>query len=242
MMRGALTASGTAMATVAVRRVEAGGHGTLLAVLEELGVRVLPNTAGCATASEAVLTAKLAREAFETDWVKLKVIGDERTLLPDAWSCRGRRAAGRGRFRRAALHDGRPRAGRPPPAGRLCRGDAARRAHRQRPRHPQPAQHPLLRKRSRCRSSSTRASGRRRSGTGHGAGLRRRAGGHRGEPGARSGGHGPRPWPPHGRGGAPGGGGEQGTTGSVGVRRIRKAGRGGWLGPWPADRAPGSPR
>jgi thiazole synthase len=47
-------------------------------------VRVLPNTAGCATASEAVLTAKLAREAFGTDWVKLEVIGNDRTLLPDA--------------------------------------------------------------------------------------------------------------------------------------------------------------
>ena len=47
-------------------------------------MRVLPNTAGCATASEAVLTAKLAREAFSTDWVKLEVIGNDRTLLPDA--------------------------------------------------------------------------------------------------------------------------------------------------------------
>ncbi len=79
----ALRASGTAMATVAVRRVEAAGRGTLLSLLRDAGVRVLPNTAGCATAAEAVLTAKLAREAFETNWVKLEVIGDERTLLPD---------------------------------------------------------------------------------------------------------------------------------------------------------------
>jgi thiazole synthase len=79
----ALRASGSAVATVAVRRVEGAGRGSLLTLLAELGVRVLPNTAGCATASEAVLTAKLAREAFETDWVKLEVIGDERTLLPD---------------------------------------------------------------------------------------------------------------------------------------------------------------
>jgi thiazole synthase len=79
----ALRASGSAVATVAVRRVEGSGRGSLLALLGELGVRVLPNTAGCATASEAVLTAKLAREAFETDWVKLEVIGDEGTLLPD---------------------------------------------------------------------------------------------------------------------------------------------------------------
>jgi thiazole synthase len=84
VLGAALRAAGTAMATVAVRRVEAAGRGSLLSLLDDLGVRVLPNTAGCATASEAVLTAKLARDAFETDWVKLEVIGDERTLLPDA--------------------------------------------------------------------------------------------------------------------------------------------------------------
>jgi thiazole synthase len=83
-LRASLEASGTAMATVAVRRVEASPQGSLLTLLDELGVRVLPNTAGCATASEAVLTAKLAREAFGTDWVKLEVIGDDRSLLPDA--------------------------------------------------------------------------------------------------------------------------------------------------------------
>ena len=53
-------------------------------MLDDCGVELLPNTAGCFTARDAVLTAKLAREAFETDWVKLEVIGDERTLLPDA--------------------------------------------------------------------------------------------------------------------------------------------------------------
>jgi thiazole synthase len=83
-LRAALIESGTSMATVAIRRVGASGRGALLSLLDELGVRVLPNTAGCATASEAVLTAKLAREAFGTDWVKLEVIGDDRTLLPDA--------------------------------------------------------------------------------------------------------------------------------------------------------------
>jgi thiazole synthase len=82
-LEGTLRASGCAMATVAVRRVEGAGRGSLLSLLRELGVRVLPNTAGCATASEAVLTAKLARDAFETDWVKLEVIGDEHTQLPD---------------------------------------------------------------------------------------------------------------------------------------------------------------
>ncbi|HEY1826609.1 MAG TPA: thiazole synthase, partial [Acidimicrobiales bacterium] len=83
-LRQALVESGACMATVAVRRVDASGRGSLLSLLGELGIRVLPNTAGCFTAGEAVLTAKLAREAFETNWVKLEVIGDDRTLLPDA--------------------------------------------------------------------------------------------------------------------------------------------------------------
>jgi thiazole synthase len=79
----ALLASGTAMATVAVRRVDPTIRHSLIDLLDEHGIRVLPNTAGCFTASEAVLTAKLAREAFETDWLKLEVIGDDLTLLPD---------------------------------------------------------------------------------------------------------------------------------------------------------------
>jgi len=82
-LRSALVASGADMATVAVRRVDPAGRGSLLDLLRDIGLRVLPNTAGCYTAPEAVLTAKLAREAFETDWVKLEVIGDDRTLLPD---------------------------------------------------------------------------------------------------------------------------------------------------------------
>ena len=82
-LRSALVASGTSMATVAVRRVDPTTRHSLVDLLGELDIRVLPNTAGCYTASEAVLTAKLAREAFETDWVKLEVIGDDRTLLPD---------------------------------------------------------------------------------------------------------------------------------------------------------------
>jgi thiazole synthase len=55
----------------------------VLDVLRELGVQVLPNTAGCRTAAEAVRTAKLAREALQTNWVKVEVVADERTLLPD---------------------------------------------------------------------------------------------------------------------------------------------------------------
>jgi thiazole synthase len=79
----ALTASGTELTTVAIRRVEPGGSGSVLDVLADRGIRVLPNTAGCYTAAEAVRTARLAREALGTDWVKLEVIADERTLLPD---------------------------------------------------------------------------------------------------------------------------------------------------------------
>ena len=79
----ALEASGTEMATVALRRVDPSARGSLVEVLEHAGVELLPNTAGCFTARDAVTTAQLAREAFGTDWVKLEVIGDDRTLLPD---------------------------------------------------------------------------------------------------------------------------------------------------------------
>ena len=79
----ALAASRAAMCTVAMRRVDTTTSGSILDVLDRRGVRVLPNTAGCRTAQEAVQTAQLAREALATDWVKLEVIADERTLLPD---------------------------------------------------------------------------------------------------------------------------------------------------------------
>jgi len=79
-----LVASAASLATVAVRRIDPTSRGGILDILQGRGVEVLPNTAGCFTAAEAVLTAKLAREAFATDWVKLEVIGDEDTLLPDA--------------------------------------------------------------------------------------------------------------------------------------------------------------
>lgn len=84
----ALIASGTELTTVAMRRYsvdEAAGGGTnLFKLLLENNIRVLPNTAGCFTAREALMTAELAREALETDWVKLEVVADEHTLLPDA--------------------------------------------------------------------------------------------------------------------------------------------------------------
>lgn len=86
VLREALIASGTALTTVSIRKVDLrlGSDGLgLLGLLRELGIRPLPNTAGCRSASEAVKTARLAREALGTNWVKLEVIADERTLLPD---------------------------------------------------------------------------------------------------------------------------------------------------------------
>jgi len=78
-----LVASGTALCTVAMRRVDAGIAGSILDVIAARGIAVLPNTAGCHTAGEAVRTAELARAALDTDWVKLEVIADDVTLLPD---------------------------------------------------------------------------------------------------------------------------------------------------------------
>jgi thiazole synthase len=83
-IEAAVRASGTELATVALRRIDPATSGSIVDLLDRLGVRLLPNTAGCYTARDAVLTARMAREAFETDWVKLEVIGDDRTLFPDA--------------------------------------------------------------------------------------------------------------------------------------------------------------
>lgn len=79
----ALVASGAELATVALRRIDPNAKGSIIEVLERVGCRLLPNTAGCYTAKDAVTTARLARDAFETDWIKLEVIGDDKTLLPD---------------------------------------------------------------------------------------------------------------------------------------------------------------
>ncbi|MBK0865676.1 MULTISPECIES: thiazole synthase [unclassified Saccharopolyspora] len=83
VLERALLASGTELTTVAMRRADAGGRTGVLELLQRLGIEALPNTAGCRTAAEAVLTAQLAREALETSWVKLEVVADEDTLLPD---------------------------------------------------------------------------------------------------------------------------------------------------------------
>ncbi|MEJ2859366.1 MULTISPECIES: thiazole synthase [unclassified Saccharothrix] len=82
VLEKALVASGTELTTVAMRRLDSAGGG-VLDLLRRLGIDVLPNTAGCRGAAEAVLTARLAREALETNWVKLEVVADEQTLLPD---------------------------------------------------------------------------------------------------------------------------------------------------------------
>lgn len=84
ILERALVASGTELTTVAIRRVDATGGTGVLDLLKRLDIAVLPNTAGCRSAEEAVLTAQLAREALDTSWIKLEVIADERTLLPDA--------------------------------------------------------------------------------------------------------------------------------------------------------------
>jgi thiazole synthase len=107
LMSGAVRASGCQLVTVALRRAplpvgsagsspvglrpdstangaDAQGSPTLLEAITACGAEVLPNTAGCHTARDAVVTARLAREAFQTDWIKLEVIGDRDTLLPDA--------------------------------------------------------------------------------------------------------------------------------------------------------------
>jgi thiazole synthase len=83
VLRRALVASGTELTTVAMRRVDPAAAGSVLEVLAGAGIDVLPNTAGCFTAAEAVKVARLAREALGTSWVKLEVIADEQTLLPD---------------------------------------------------------------------------------------------------------------------------------------------------------------
>jgi thiazole synthase len=85
VLRRVADASGAELATVAMRRVAptGDGEGSLLGTLRQAGVHILPNTAGCHTASEAMLVARLAREALGTEWVKLEVVADDHTLLPD---------------------------------------------------------------------------------------------------------------------------------------------------------------
>jgi thiazole synthase len=87
VLRDAVKASGTEVVTVSLRREsssERSGQG-FLSIIRSLGVRVLPNTAGCHSANEAITTAHMARELFDTTWIKLEVIGDRATLQPDVF-------------------------------------------------------------------------------------------------------------------------------------------------------------
>jgi len=83
VLKASLAASQASIATVALRRVDPSVEGSIYDVLKELGFDLLPNTAGCYSAAEAFKVAQLAREAFDTNVVKLEVIGDDVTLLPD---------------------------------------------------------------------------------------------------------------------------------------------------------------
>ncbi len=85
VMEAAIRAAGAGIVTVSVRREAAGGRSgdAFWRLIQSLGVKVLPNTAGCRTVKEAVATAELARELFGTPWIKLEVIGDDETLQPD---------------------------------------------------------------------------------------------------------------------------------------------------------------
>lgn len=88
VLADAVKASGTAVVTVSLRREGASneGSGQFWSLIQGLGVRVLPNTAGCHTVKEAVTTARMAREVFHTNWIKLEVIGHQDTLQPDVFS------------------------------------------------------------------------------------------------------------------------------------------------------------
>lgn len=83
ILRDSLAASEATLATVALRRVSPDVDGSVYDLLRDLAIDLLPNTAGCHRAEDAVQIAKLSREAFETNRVKLEVIADDRTLLPD---------------------------------------------------------------------------------------------------------------------------------------------------------------
>src|SRR5947199_4881161 len=83
VMLDAVAASGTEMVTASIRRISLAGEEESLTDLLAGRVHFLPNTAGCQTAKDAILTAELAREALDTNWIKLEVIGDRELLYPD---------------------------------------------------------------------------------------------------------------------------------------------------------------
>ena len=168
VMREAVKASrapASSRSRCAARWREPTTAGSASSTCQGLGVRVLPNTAGCRTPKEAITTAQMARELFGTDWVKLEVIGNDDTLQPDLFGLVEAAATpDQGRLQGVSLHHrgpGRSRA----PAGCGLRGpDAVGRAdrHRPRPRQPLCAAHPARILSRQCRSSSMRASARHR--------------------------------------------------------------------------------
>ena len=87
VLADAVRASGTELVTVSLRRESAGMRAgqAFWSLIQDLGVRVLPNTAGCHSVREAITTAQMAREVFATDWIKLEVIGEGDTLAPDVF-------------------------------------------------------------------------------------------------------------------------------------------------------------
>ncbi len=108
VMLDALAASGAELVTMSIRRISLEGYAESLVDLLGDRYRILPNTAGCVTARDAILTAELAREALETNWVKLELIGDRETALPRcrAAGARRRRAGAQGLHRAALLQRG----------------------------------------------------------------------------------------------------------------------------------------
>ena len=112
IMQQAIRAAGSQIVTVSVRRETAGGKtgDAFWSLIRELDVTVLPNTAGCHSVREAVTTAKLARELFDTSWIKLEVIADDETLQPDVVGLVEAAAdPHQGRLRRVSLLHRRPR-------------------------------------------------------------------------------------------------------------------------------------
>lgn len=86
VLAGSITASGAQVVTVGLKRtLAAAGDNGFVAGIVKSGVRLLPNTAGCRTAREAITLAHMARELYGTAWIKLEVVGDEHTLQPDPW-------------------------------------------------------------------------------------------------------------------------------------------------------------
>lgn len=87
ILQAAFRESGASVATVSLRREGAGGAGqSFWSMIRELGVEILPNTAGCHSVKEAITTAHMAREVFDTDWIKLEVIGHTDSLQPDVFA------------------------------------------------------------------------------------------------------------------------------------------------------------